>query len=269
MDCSTLGFPVLHCLPEFAQIHVHWVGDATRPSHSLPPSSPPTFSLSQYQGLLQWVGSSHQVAKVLELQLHHQSFQLISVLISFRVGWLDLLAVQGTLKSLLQHQIGKYQFFWHLAFFMVQLSHPYMTTGKIIALTRRIFDGKMMSLLLNMLSRFVVACLPRRKCFLISWLRSLSVVILEPKKIKSVSVSPQSWAYRGDQAWAPVASVYNEKRRQLISLHIFLRKFHSSKMSWPFGRIISNLVELLPLFLLLYIHTQLMSSRWSQNLKLL
>ena len=152
---------------------------------------------------------------------------------------------------------------------MVQLSHPYLTTGKIIALTRRIFDGKMMSLLLNMLSRFVVAFLPRRKCFLISWLRSLSAVILEPKKIKSVSVRPQSWAYGGDQAWAPVAYMYNEKRCQLISLHICLRKFHSWKMSWPFGRVISNWVELLPLFLLLCIHTPLMSSRWSQNWKLL
>ena len=152
MDCSMSGFPVHHHLPEPAKIHVHWVSDAIQPPHPLLPTSP-AFNIFQHQGFLQWAfpGSSHQVAKVLELQLHHQSFQLISVLISFRVGWLDLLAVQGTLKSLLQHQIGKYQFFWHLAFFMVQLSHPYMTTGKTIAFTRWTFVSKVMALLLNIL----------------------------------------------------------------------------------------------------------------------
>ena len=173
------------------------------------------------------------------------------MLISFRVDWLDLLAVQGTLKSLLQHHTSQAPALWRSGFFIVQLSHPYMTTGKTIALTRQTFDGKMMSLLLNMLSRFVVVFIPRRKCFLISWLQSLPAVILEPKKIKSVSVSPQSWAEGGDQAWASMASVYNEKCYQLISLHVRLWKFHPLKMSWVFRRIISDLVELLPLFLLL------------------
>ena len=114
-----------------------------------------------------------------------------SGLISFRMDWLDLLAVQGTLKSLLQDHSSKASILWRSAFFIVQLSHPYMTTGKTIALTRQTFVGKVMSLLLNMLSRLVIAFLPKSKCLLISWLQSPSAVILEPKKRKSVSpVSP-------------------------------------------------------------------------------
>ena len=104
---------------------------------------------------------------------------------SFTMDWLDLLAVQGTLKSLLQQSIN----LWHSAFFIVQLSHPFMTTGKTITLTRQTFVGKVMSLLFNMLSRVVIAFLPRSKCLLISWLQSPSAVILESRKIKSVTVS--------------------------------------------------------------------------------
>ena len=110
-------------------------------------------------------------------------------LISVRMDCLDLLAVQGTLKSLLQHHSSKAPILWHSAFFTVQLSHQYMTTGKTIALTRRTFVGKVMSLLLNMLSRLVITFLPRTKSLLISWLQSPSAVILEPKKIKSDTVS--------------------------------------------------------------------------------
>ena len=110
-------------------------------------------------------------------------------LISFRTDWFDLLAVQGTLKSLLQHHSSKALILWHSAFFMVQHSHLNMTTGKIIALTVWIFVSKVMSLLFNTLSRFVIAFLPKSKCLLISWLQSTSEVILEPKKIKSVSAS--------------------------------------------------------------------------------
>ena len=112
-----------------------------------------------------------------------------SGLISFRMDWLDLHAVQGTLKSLLQHHSSKASILWHSAFFIVQLSHPCMTTGKTRALTRWAFVGKVMSLLFNMLSRLVVTFLPRTKCLLISWLQSPSAVILEPRKIKSVTVS--------------------------------------------------------------------------------
>ena len=110
-------------------------------------------------------------------------------LISFRMDWLDLLAVQGTLKSLLQHHSSKASILWHSSFFTVKLSHPYMTTGKTIALTRRTFVGKVMSLLFNMVSRLVITFLPRSKYLLISWLQSPSAVILEPKKIKSDTVS--------------------------------------------------------------------------------
>ena len=126
------------------------------------------------------------------------SFSLISYsneysgLISFRMAWLDLLAVQGTLKSLLQHHSSKASILQHSVFFTVQLSHPYMTTGKTIALTRWTFVDKVMSLLFNMLSRFVIVFLPRNKHLLISWLQSPSAVILEPKKIKSDTVSTVS-----------------------------------------------------------------------------
>ena len=104
------------------------------------------------------------------------------------MDWFDLLAVQGTLKSLFQHHNLKASILWHSAFFTVQFSHPYMTTGKTIALTMQTFVGKMMSLLFNTPSRFVIDFLPRSKCLLISWLQSLSAVVLEPKKIKSVTV---------------------------------------------------------------------------------
>ena len=112
-----------------------------------------------------------------------------SGLISFRMDWLDLLAGQGIFKSLLQHHSSKTSILWHSAFFTVQLSQPYMTTGKIIALTRQTFVSDVMSLLFNMLSRLVIAFLPRSKCLLISWLQSPSAEILEPKKNKSVTVS--------------------------------------------------------------------------------
>ena len=188
MDCSTPGFPAHHQNPEYAQTHVHWVGDAIQPSHPLSSPSPSDSSLSQQQGLFQWVSSSHQVAKILELQLQHQSSNEYSGLISFRMGWLDLLAAQGTLKSLLQHHSSNASILPCSTFFMVQFSHSYMTTGKTIALTRWTFVGKAMSLLFSMLSRLVTAFLPRSKCLLISRLQSLSAVILDPKKKMSVTV---------------------------------------------------------------------------------
>ena len=116
-------------------------------------------------------------------------------LISFRMDWLDLLAVQGSLKSLLQCHSSKASILLHSAFFTVQLSHPYMTTGKTIVLTRQTFVGKVMSLLLNVLSRLVITFLPRSKCLLISWLQSPSAVIWEPKKIKSDTASTVSPSY--------------------------------------------------------------------------
>ena len=118
----------------------------------------------------------------MEFQLQHQSFHEYWVLISLRMDWLDLLAVQGTLKSLLQHHSSKASILRHSTFFIVQLSHPYMTTGKTIALTRKTFVGKVMSLLLNILSRLVITFLSKSKRLLISWLKSPSAMILEPKK---------------------------------------------------------------------------------------
>ena len=118
------------------------------------------------------------------------AFQMNIHLISFRIDWLDFLAVQGTFKSLLQNHSSKASILQHSAFFTVQLSHPYMTTGKTIALRKQTFVGKVMSLLFNMLSRLVIAFLPRSKCLSISWLQSPSAVILEPKTIKSLTVSP-------------------------------------------------------------------------------
>ena len=124
----------------------------------------------------------------MELQLQHGPSNEYSGLISFRIDWFDLLAVQEIFKSLLQHQSSKASILWHSAFFIVQLSHPYMTTGKTIALTRWTFLGKVMSLLFNMLSRLVITFLTRSKRLLISWLQSPSAVILEPKK--SLSLFP-------------------------------------------------------------------------------
>ena len=139
--------PPYHQLLEFTQTHVHRVGDATQPSHSLSSPSPPAPNPSQHQGLLSFsISPSNE----------HPG------LISFRMHWSYLLAVQGTLKSLLQRHSSKASVLWRSAFFTVQLSHPYMTTGKTIALTRRTFVGKVMSLLLNMLSRLVITFLPRK-----------------------------------------------------------------------------------------------------------
>ena len=139
MNHSMPGLPVHHQLPESTQTHVHWVSDVIQSSHPLSSPSPPALNLSQNQGLSKGVSSTHQEAKVLEFQLQHQFFQwtdLLPGLISFRMDWLDLLAVQGTLKSLLQHHSSKPSILWSSDFLIDQLSHPYMTTGETIALTR-------------------------------------------------------------------------------------------------------------------------------------
>ena len=147
MNHSTPSLPVHHQLPESTKTHVHWVGDTIQPSHPLLSPSPPALNLSQHQGLFQSVNSSHEVAKVLEFSFNISPSNEHSGLISFRMDWLDLLVVQGTLKSLLQHHISKASILQRSAFFTVQLSHPYMITGKTIALTRQTFVGKVMSLL--------------------------------------------------------------------------------------------------------------------------
>ena len=171
------------------------VSDAIQSSHPLSSSSLPAFNLSQHQGL-----SNESVLHIRWPKYRNFSFTIspsnvYSRLISFRMDWLDLLAVQGTLKSLLQHHNSKAPIFQCSAFFIVQLSHPYMTTGKIIALTRWTFVGKVMSLLFNMLSRLLIAYLPRSKHLPISWLPSPSAVTWKPKTIKSVTGSIVSHLY--------------------------------------------------------------------------
>ena len=153
MDCSTPGLPVHHQLPEFTQTHVHWVSDAIQPSHPLssllllPSVFPSTRVFSNESALhIRWLMYWSFSFNISPSNEH-------SGLISFKMDWLDLPAVQGTLKSLLQHHSSKISNLWQSAFFIVQLSHPYTTTGKTIALTRWTFAGKVMSLLLNMLSR--------------------------------------------------------------------------------------------------------------------
>jgi len=182
MNRSMPGLPVHHQLLEFTQTHVHRVSDAIQSSHPLSSPSPLAPNPSKHQSLFQWVNSLHEVAKYCSFSFSIIPSKEIPGLISFRMDWLDLLAVQGTLKSLLQHHRSKASILWCSAFFTVQLSHPYMTTGKTIALTRRTFVGIVMSLLLNMLSRLVITFLPRSKRLLISWLQSPSAVIWEPKK---------------------------------------------------------------------------------------
>ena len=174
MDYNMPGFSILHHLLKLAQTLVHWVGIAIQPSCPLSSPSPPALNLSQHQGLFQWVSSSHQVAKVLEFQLHVSPSNEHPGLISLRMDWLDLLEVQGTLKSLFQHHSSKASILHRSAFSRVQLSHLYMTTGKAIALTRWTFVGKVMSLLFNMLSMLVIIFLPRSKC-LLNFMASITI----------------------------------------------------------------------------------------------
>ena len=191
MDCSSPGFTILHHLLEPAQAYVHQISDAIQPSHPLSCPSPPAFNLSQYQGLFWWVSSSHYVAKVLELQ--HQSFQWIFRADFLWIDWFLLLAVQGTLKGLLQHHSSKASILWCQGFFMFLFSIPFMATGKTIVFDRVLtiwtLVAKVMSLLFNTLYRFVRHFLPMRKHRSISWLQSPFAVISKPKKIKSVTVS--------------------------------------------------------------------------------
>ena len=163
MNHSMPGLPVHHQLLEFTQTHVHRVSDAIQPSH--PPSSPSRFSPnpSQHQSLFQWSTLRMRWPKYWSFSFSIIPSKEIPGLISFRMDWLDLLAFQGTLKNLLQHHSSKSSILRLSAFFTVQLSHPYMTTGKTIALTRWTFAGKVMALLLNMLSRLVITFLPRSK----------------------------------------------------------------------------------------------------------
>ena len=239
MDCGTPGFPVLHYLPEFSQTHVHWV--SVMPSNHLilcrplllVPSIFPSIRVFSNESALcnRWPNYwsfSNSPSNEQSFQCSNQRNSL--PLISFRIDWFDLLAVQGTFKSLLQHHSLKV---WSLrsAFFMVQLLHPYMTTVKTIALTIRLFVGKMMSLLFNMLPRFVIAFLPRSKCLLISWLQLPPAVILEPKKIKSptVSISPPSTSH---EVMGPDAGNKTFSATEAWNVHYSLPKLAHRRRQW-------------------------------------
>ena len=188
MDCSTPSFPILYLFPGVCSNSCplsQWCHPTISPCHHLLllPSIFPTIR----------VFSSKSALRIRWPENWSFSFSVSSSneysgLISFRMDWFDLIAVQRTLKSLLQHHSSKLSVLWCSTFFIFQLSHPYMTTGKTKALTIWTFVGKVVSLLLNMPSRLVIAFLPRSKCLLISWLQSPSAVILKPTKIKSVTV---------------------------------------------------------------------------------
>ena len=190
MDCSTPGFPVIHHLQDLAQTHVHQVSDAIQPSHSLSSLNPPAFNLSQQRFFERFFSVSSNESALRWPKYWSFSFRIspskeYSGLLSFRIDWFDLLAIQGTLKSLLQHHSSKVSILWRSALFILQLSYQHMTTGKTIALT---FVIKVISLLFNTLSRIVITFIPRSKRLLISWLQSPSTVTLEPKKRKSLIV---------------------------------------------------------------------------------
>ena len=189
MNCSTPRLPVYHQLPKLMSI------ESVMPSNHLILCCPLLFLPSIFPSIRTF--SSESVLCIRWPKHWTFSFSISPSneylgLISCRIDWLDLLAVQGTLKSLLQHHTSKASILWCSAFFIVQLSHPYMTTGKTMALTRQTFVDKVMYLLFNMLSRLVITFLPRSKCLLISWLQLPSAVILDPPKINSATVSTVS-----------------------------------------------------------------------------
>ena len=189
----------------------------------------------------------------MEFHLQHQSFNEYSGLISFRGDWFDLLAVQGTLKSLLQHHSSKASILWCSAFFIVQLSQPYMAIGKTTALTRWKFVGKVMSLLFGMLSRLVKAFLPRSRHLLISWLQSPSAVILEPKKMKSLTVSIVSPSIchevMGPDAMILVLRMLSFKPAFSLSSFTFIKRLFSSSLLSAI-RVVSSAYLRLLIFLL-------------------
>ena len=250
---STPGIPVNHQLLESTQTHVQGVSDAIQPSHPPSSPSPPALNLSQHQ-----LFSNESALRIRWPKYWSFSFNISSSnehpgLISFRMDWLEHLAVQGTLKSLLQQHSSKASILQRSAFFTVQLSHPYMTTGKTIALTRRTFVGKVMSLLFNMLFRLVKTFLPRSKHLLISWLNSPSAVILEARKIMSdtVSIVPPSICHEalGPEAMILVFWMLSFKPTFSLSSFTFIKRLFSSSLLSAL-RVVSSAYLRLLIFLL-------------------
>ena len=253
MNHSTPGLPVHHQLLEITHTHVHRVGDAIQPSHPLLSPSPPAQIPSSFR-----VFSNESTLRMRWPKYWSFSFSISPSnehpgLISFGMDWLNLLAVQRTLKSLLQHHSSKASILQCLAFFTVQLSHPYMTTGKTIALTRWTFVGNVIALLFNMLSRLIITFLPRSTQLLILWLQSPSAVILEPPKINSGTVSTVSPSI-SHEMMAPDAIILVfwmlsfEPTFSLSSFTFIKRLFSSSSLSAI--RVVSSAYLRLLLFLL-------------------
>ena len=236
MNRSTPGLPVRHHLLEFTQTHVHRVGDAIQPSHPLSSSFPPAPNPSQHQSLFQWVNYSHEVAKVLEFQLQHHAFQRNPRAVLLQNGLVGSpCSPRDSQESSPTPQFKSINSSVP-PLFMVLLSHSYMTTGKTIALTIGTFVGKVMSLFFNTLSRFVIAFLPRSKSHLVSWLHSPSSMILEHKKIKSLTVSIVSPSVcheiMGPDAMIFVFWMLGLKPDFSLSSFIFIKRlFSSSRLS--------------------------------------
>jgi len=229
-----LGFPVHHQLQDLAQTHVHQISDAIQPSHPLSSPSPPPFNLFQHQVLFnEWV-LHIRWPKYWSFSFSISPFNGYSGLISFRRDWLDLLAVQGTLKSLLQHHSSKASVLWCSAFFIVQISHSKMATGRNYSFDQMDLWWQSNVSAFSMLSRLVIAFLPRRKCLLISWLHSPSAVILEPKTIKFVTVSIVSpflcHEVMGQDAMILVFWMLTLKPTFSLSSFTFIKRLFSSSL---------------------------------------
>ena len=285
MKRSTPGLPVHHKLPEFIQTSVNRVTDGIQPSHLLSSPYPPVPNHSQHQGLFQWLNSTHELTKYWSLSFSISPSNEHPGLISLRVDRLYLLAVQGTLKSLLQYHSSKASILQCSAFLTVQLSHPYMFTGKTIALIRWTIVRKAMSLFFNMLSTWVKTFLPRSKHLLISWLQSPSAVILKPPKIKSDTVSTVSPSIShevmGADAMILVFWMLSFKSTFSLSSFTFIKRLFSSSLvsairvvSSAYLRLLIFLPEILtpacasssPAFLMMYSAYKL--SKQSDNTQL-
>ena len=197
MNRSIPGLTVHHKPPEFTQTHAHRVGDAIQPSHLLLSPSPPAPNPSQHQGLFQWVNSSHEVTKVLEFQLQHQSFQSTPRTYLLQDGLVGSPCSPRDSQESSQHHSSKASIFRRSAFFTVQLSHLYMTTGKIIALTRRTFVGKVMSLLFNIVQETGIKTIPmEKKCKKTKWLSEALQIAVKRREAKSKGEKERFQAFR-------------------------------------------------------------------------
>ena len=252
MDCSMQGFPVHHQLLEATQTQIELVMPTSHlilccPLLLLPSIFPRIKVFSKESALhIRWPNYWSFSFNISPSSEHPG-------LIFFRMDWLNLLAVQGTLKSLLQHHSSKASIIWHSAFFTFQLSHPYMTTGKTKPLTRQTFFVKIMSLFFSMLSKLVITFLPRSKCLLISWLQSQSAVILESKKIKSVTVSIVStsicYGVMGPDVMILVFWMSSFQPAFSLSSFTFIKRFLNSSLFSAVGVMSSAFLKLL-IFLL-------------------